>query len=202
MDFIDADEAMKMLGCDVDALNSYISNGTLRAQEDAQGNVSIAKDDVVNLMDGSSVLDSDDGTIVLAGDSEELQIDLDDIDDDAMTVVHTNDDNSSLGDTGSITFDDDDLEVADLDVESDGNGSSELSFDDADVTQDLSFTDDDISFTDDIEVTDDIEATEGSGESYVTEEYAEADPQADFAESIASSQSSSPKRPLPTRASC
>ena len=92
MDRISADEAMQMLGCDVDTINTYIGNGTLRAEEDADGSVFISREDVVNLMDGSSQLDlleSDDGTIILAGDSDELQIDLNDIDDDAMTVVNS-----------------------------------------------------------------------------------------------------------------
>ena len=73
--------------------------------------------------------DSDDGTIILSGDSEELSIDLGEVvDDSAQTMIQPLDADG----TESITFGDD-LEVVSFD---DGN-TEELSFEDTDATANL-----------------------------------------------------------------
>lgn len=127
---LNANQAKQMLGCDDATLNNYINNGTIRAQR-VDGQVMLNEDDVVNLANAGAS-DSDDGTIILSGDSEELSIDLGEVvDDSAATMIQP----LESGDTESITFGDD-LEVVSFD---DGN-TEELTFDDTGATADLSFT--------------------------------------------------------------
>ena len=132
MDLIDANEAKALLGCDDATLQNYVNNGTVRAQR-VDGKLMIVREDVENLGSASGS-DSDDGTIILSGDSEDLSIDLGEvIDDNAATMVQSRDDLNDSQD--SITFGDE-LEV----VNFDDGGTEELNFDDSEATASLSFT--------------------------------------------------------------
>jgi hypothetical protein len=128
-DMIDAKEAKAILGCDDAALNGHINGGAIRAQR-VGGKLMLNKDDVMKLKD-------DDGTIVLTGDSDELNIDLGKVVDDASeTIVQPRKDHSGSA-TESITFGDE-LEVVSFD---DGN-TKDLNFEKTKATnQGLSFTD-------------------------------------------------------------
>ena len=128
-DMIDAKEAKSLLGCDDAALNGHINGGAIRAQR-VGGKLMLNKDDVNKLKD-------DDGTIVLTGDSDELNIDLGKVVDDASeTIVHPRKDHSGSA-TESITFGDE-LEVVSFD---DGN-TKDLNFEKTKATNSgLSFTD-------------------------------------------------------------
>ena len=128
-DMIDAKEAKSLLGCDDAALNGHINGGAIRAQR-VGGKLMLNKDDVNKLKD-------DDGTIVLTGDSDELNIDLGKVVDDASeTIVQPRRDASGSA-TESITFGDE-LEVVSFD---DGN-TKDLNFEKTKATNSgLSFTD-------------------------------------------------------------
>ena len=128
-DMIDAKEAKSLLGCDDAALNGHINGGAIRAQR-VGGKLMLNKDDVMKLKD-------DDGTIVLTGDSDELNIDLGKVVDDASeTIVQPRRDASGSA-TESITFGDE-LEVVSFD---DGN-TKDLNFEKTKATNSgLSFTD-------------------------------------------------------------
>jgi hypothetical protein len=128
-DMIDAKEAKNLLGCDDAALNGHINGGAIRAQR-VGGKLMLNKDDVMKLKD-------DDGTIVLTGDSDELNIDLGKVVDDASeTIVQPRRDASGSA-TESITFGDE-LEVVSFD---DGN-TKDLNHDKTKATSSgLSFTD-------------------------------------------------------------
>ena len=128
-DMIDAKEAKSLLGCDDAALNAHINGGAIRAQR-VGGKLMLNKDDVMKLKD-------DDGTIVLTGDSDELNIDLGKVVDDASeTIVQPRKDHSGSA-TESITFGDE-LEVVSFD---DGN-TKDLNFEKTKATSSgLSFTD-------------------------------------------------------------
>ncbi len=135
-DLMDANEAKAILGCDDAMLNDYVNSGQLRAQS-VDGQLKVNADDVQALVSG---LESDDGTIILSGDSEDLSIDLDDVggsgelfDDTAATMMGDDD--------AGITFSESDsLEVVSFE---DGN-TQELSFDDVNdesaPTEGLTFT--------------------------------------------------------------
>jgi hypothetical protein len=132
-DMIDAKEAKQILGCDDDALNGHINGGAVRAQR-IGGKLMVNKEDVQKIS-----AEMDDGTIVLTGDSDNLQIDLGKvIEDSGDTVVQTNSGGAKRSAaTESITFGEE-LEVINFD---DNKGTSELSFDDSKRTMDLNFTD-------------------------------------------------------------
>lgn len=130
-DMIDAKEAKSLLGCDDATLNGHINGGAIRAQR-VSGKLMLNKDDVMKMRD-------DDGTIVLTGDSDELNIDLGKVVDDASeTIIQPRKDASGSA-TESITFGDE-LEVVSFD---DGN-TKDLNFDKKEKSKTgsgLSFTD-------------------------------------------------------------
>jgi hypothetical protein len=130
-DMIDAKEAKSLLGCDEATLNGHINGGAIRAQR-VGGKLMLNKDDVMKMKD-------DDGTIVLTGDSDELNIDLGKVVDDASeTIIQPRKDASGSA-TESITFGDE-LEVVSFD---DGN-TKDLNFDKKEKSKTgsgLSFTD-------------------------------------------------------------
>ncbi len=128
-DMIDAKEAKNLLGCDDATLNGHINGGSIRAQR-VGGKLMLNKDDVMKMKD-------DDGTIVLTGDSDELNIDLGKVVDDASeTIIQPRKDSSGSA-TESITFGDE-LEVVSFD---DGN-TKDLNFEKTKATNaGLSFTD-------------------------------------------------------------
>lgn len=129
-DMIDAKEAKLVLGCDDDALNSHINGGAIRAQR-IGGKLMVNKEDVNKVS-----AEQDDGTIVLTGDSDNLQIDLGKVvDETSETIMHGSSNNRSA--TDSITFGDE-LEVINFE---DNKGTQEVSFDDSKRTMDLNFTD-------------------------------------------------------------
>ena len=130
-DMIDAKEAKSLLGCDDATLNGHINGGSIRAQR-VSGKLMLNKDDVLKMKD-------DDGTIVLTGDSDELNIDLGKVVDDASeTIIQPRKDTSGSA-TESITFGDE-LEVVSFD---DGN-TKDLNFNKNEKSKTgsgLSFTD-------------------------------------------------------------
>jgi hypothetical protein len=129
-DMIDAKEAKQILGCDDDGLNNHINGGAVRAQR-IGGKLMVNKEDVLKV-----AAEQDDGTIVLTGDSDNLQIDLGKVvDDTSETLIQINPNRN--GPTDSITFGDE-LEVINFE---DNKGTSELAFDDSKKTMDLNFTD-------------------------------------------------------------
>ena len=96
-EMIDTAKAKDILGCDDATLNGYINNGSIRAQR-KDGKQMVMAEDVEKLA-------RDDGTIVITGDSADLQIDLGKVADDAQKKKEG---------TQSITFGDD-LEVVSFD---------------------------------------------------------------------------------------
>lgn len=129
-DMIDAKEAKQILGCDDDSLNNHINGGAVRAQR-IGGKLMVNKEDVLKV-----AAEQDDGTIVLTGDSDNLQIDLGKVvDDTSETLIQANPNRN--GPTDSITFGDE-LEVINFE---DNKATSELAFDDSKKTMDLNFTD-------------------------------------------------------------
>jgi uncharacterized protein YaaQ len=130
-DMIDAKEAKALLGCDDATLNGHINGGAIRAQRVA-GKLMLNHDDVMK------VKGDDDGTIVLTGDSDELNIDLGKVVDDASETIIQPRRDASASATESITFGDD-LEVVSFD---DGN-TKDMNFDKKKATSSggLSFTD-------------------------------------------------------------
>lgn len=130
-DMIDAKEAKSLLGCDDATLNGHINGGSIRAQR-VGGKLMLNKEDVLKMKD-------DDGTIVLTGDSDELNIDLGKVVDDASeTIIQPRKDTSGSA-TESITFGDE-LEVVSFD---DGN-TKDLNFNKNEKSKTgsgLSFTD-------------------------------------------------------------
>lgn len=129
-DMIDAKEAKQVLGCDDDALNGHINGGAIRAQR-IGGKLMVNKEDVNKV-----AAEQDDGTIVLTGDSDNLQIDLGKVVDDTSDTI-INDRSNSRSATDSITFGDE-LEVINFE---DNKGTQEVVFDDSKRTMDLNFTD-------------------------------------------------------------
>jgi hypothetical protein len=129
-DMIDAKEAKSLLNCDDAALNGHINGGAIRAQR-VSGKLMLNKEDVLKLKN------DEEGTIVLTGDSDELNIDLGKVVDDASeTIIQPRKDASGSA-TESITFGDE-LEVVSFD---DGN-TKDLNFEKTKATNaGLSFTD-------------------------------------------------------------
>lgn len=137
-ELIDANTAKQMLGCDDATLSNYINNGTVRAQR-VNGVLMLNQADVSNLAKGGKQSDSDDGTIILSGDSEEMSIDLGEvIDDSAVTMVQPQVQSASAANppTESITFGED-LEVPTIEADK----SEQVSFDETGATANLNFTD-------------------------------------------------------------
>ncbi|MDA3963088.1 MAG: hypothetical protein PF961_20065 [Planctomycetota bacterium] len=170
-DLIDANEAKSLLGCDDATLQNFINNGTVRAQR-VDGQLMLMREDVVNLGSTSPTSDSDEGTIILSGDSEDLSIDLGEVvDDSAMTVVQHSDSQAD-GMTESITFDDE-LEVVNFD---DGQ-TEELSFDDTAATQPdaLSFTDSNTAVNTDVDETVIATGTSTATNDFQTVDYGDDD---------------------------
>ncbi len=130
-DMIDAKDAKQLLGCDDEALNNHINGGTVRATR-VGGKLMVNKEDVQRL-----VAEGDDGTIVLTGDSDNLQIDLGKVVDETSETIIQDQRTASRGATDSITFGDE-LEVINFE---DSKGTQELAFDDSKKTMDLNFTD-------------------------------------------------------------
>ena len=133
-DMIDAKEAKQILGCDDDTLNGHINGGAIRAQR-IGGKLMVNKEDVQKVS-----AEQDDGTIVLTGDSDNLQIDLGKvIDDTSETMIQNNPGGAKRSAaTDSITFGEE-LEVINFD--DNNKGTAELAFDDSKRTMDLNFTD-------------------------------------------------------------
>lgn len=130
-DMIDAKEAKQVLGCDDDALNAHINGGAIRAQR-IGGKLMVNKEDVQKV-----AAEQDDGTIVLTGDSDNLQIDLGKVVDDTSETMIQDSGRKQSGATDSITFGDE-LEVINFD---ENKGTQEVAFDDSKKTMDLNFTD-------------------------------------------------------------
>ena len=132
-DMIDAKDAKQILGCDDDALNNHINGGAIRAQRTG-GKLMVNKEDVLKV-----AAEQDDGTIVLTGDSDNLQIDLGKvIDETSETIIQENPSSKrSTNPTDSITFGDE-LEVINFE---ENKGTQGLEFDDSKQTMDLTFTD-------------------------------------------------------------
>ena len=126
-DMISASEAKNILGCDDATLNNHINNGSIRAQR-VDGQMQVNHEDVLRLSTGSE--SDDDGTLILASESDDFSIDLGEVvDDSAATMVHGHSDDAQ------ITFNDSDgLEMPDLDAEATQDMGT------TDATADLSFT--------------------------------------------------------------
>ena len=127
-DMISASEAKNILGCDDATLNNHINNGSIRAQR-VDGQMQVNREDVLRLSTGSE--SDDDGTLILASESDDFSIDLGEVvDDSAATMVH-----GGGSDDAQITFNDSDgLEMPDLDAEATQDMGT------TDATADLSFT--------------------------------------------------------------
>lgn len=127
-DMISAGDAKNILGCDDATLNNHINNGSIRAQR-VDGQLQVNHEDVLRLSTGSE--SDDDGTLILASESDDFSIDLGEvIDDSAATMVH-----GAASDDAQITFNDNDgLEMPDLD----GEATQDMGTTGA--TSDLSFT--------------------------------------------------------------
>lgn len=130
-DMIDAKDAKQLLGCDDEALTNHINGGAIRATR-VGGKLMVNKEDVQRL-----VAEGDDGTIVLTGDSDNLQIDLGKVIDETSETIIQDSRTASRGATDSITFGDE-LEVINFE---DNKGTQDLAFDDSKRTMDLNFTD-------------------------------------------------------------
>jgi hypothetical protein len=129
-DMIDAKEAKAILNCDDATLENHINGGQIRAQR-VGGKLMLNKDDVQKVV-------GDDGTIVLTGDSDNLQIDLGKVVDDTSETVIQGGAGKAKTPAGkeSITFGEE-LEV----VNFDDKGTQDLGVDDTKKTSDLNFTD-------------------------------------------------------------
>lgn len=138
---IDASEAKRLLGCDDDALNGHINSGAIRAQRQG-GKLMFDREDVERLASGGLVLDDgegdDDGTIVLTGESDNLQIDLGKVDETADTLMQSAPAAPVKASTQTLSFGNE-LEV--VSVEEGQNTAEEPVFDDSRQTMELAFTD-------------------------------------------------------------
>jgi hypothetical protein len=134
---IDAKEAKKVLGCDDDTLNNHINSGAIRAQR-VGGKLMLNQEDVQKLATGTGQLSDDDGTIVLTGESDNLQIDLGKvIEDTAETVIQPDAGKPAKTGTQTLSFSDE-LEVVNVD---ENKNTQDLAFDDSKQTMNLNFTD-------------------------------------------------------------
>ena len=110
---IEAKDAKAILGCDDETLNSHINKGEIRAQRSG-GKLMLNAEDVQKLATATDA-DDDDGTIVLTGESDNLQIDLGSvIDDTASTFVAEKPKAATATRSDSLTFGDE-LEVISFD---------------------------------------------------------------------------------------
>ncbi len=109
-DMIESKEAKQILECDEATLIAHINKGTIRAQR-VGGKLLLNQDDVEKLRK------EDDGTIVLTGDSDNLQIDLGKVVDDTSETISQPAAGQAAGRKSgedSITFGDE-LEVVNFD---------------------------------------------------------------------------------------
>lgn len=107
MGMIEAKQAKDILGCDDATLQQHINSGGIRAQRQG-GKLLVEEEDVQRLANR----EDEEGTIVLTGESDNLQIDLGKVvDDSSETIVQPK--ASPAKDSQQITFGDD-LEVVSL----------------------------------------------------------------------------------------
>jgi hypothetical protein len=107
MGMIDAKQAKDILGYDDATLQQHINSGGIRAQRQG-GKLLVEEEDVLRLANR----EDEDGTIVLTGESDNLQIDLGKVvDDSSETIVQAT--SSQAKDSQQITFGED-LEVVSL----------------------------------------------------------------------------------------
>ena len=130
MGMIEAKQAKDILGCDDATLQQHINSGGIRAQRQG-GKLLVEEEDVQRLANR----EDEEGTIVLTGESDNLQIDLGKVvDDSSETIVQPK--ASPAKDSQQITFGDD-LEVVSLE----DSKSSDLGTKPTTAAQGLSFTD-------------------------------------------------------------
>lgn len=139
---IDASEAKRLLGCDDDALNGHINSGAIRAQRKG-GKLMFLREDVDKLAAGGLVLndDEEDGTIVLTGESDNLQIDLGKVDETSDTLLQSEPVAAAgpvKASTQTLSFGNE-LEVVSVDDQP--NTGESADFDDSKQTMELAFTD-------------------------------------------------------------
>lgn len=130
MGMIEAKQAKDILGCDDATLQQHINNGGIRAQRQG-GKLLVEGEDVQRL----AKREDEEGTIVLTGESDNLQIDLGKVvDDSAETIVQAK--ANPAKDSQQITFGDD-LEVVSLE----DSRTADLGTKPTTAAQGLSFTD-------------------------------------------------------------
>lgn len=130
MGMIDAKQAKEILGCDDATLQSHINSGALRTQKQG-GKLMVDADDVAKL----SKKEDEEGTIVLTGESDNLQIDLGKVvDESSETIVQPKAQGNK--DSQQITFGEE-LEVVSLE----DSKTQELDQTRPTTAQGLSFTD-------------------------------------------------------------
>lgn len=130
MGMIDAKQAKDILGCDDATLQQHINSGGIRAQRQG-GKLLVEEEDVQRLANR----EDEEGTIVLTGESDNLQIDLGKVvDDSSETIVQAK--ASPAKDSQQITFGDD-LEVVSLE----DSKTADLGTKPTTAAQGLSFTD-------------------------------------------------------------
>jgi hypothetical protein len=133
MGMIDAKQAKEILGCDDATLQNHVNNGAVKAQRQG-GKLLVDEDDIKRL----ASREDEENTIVLTGESDNLQIDLGKVvDDSSETIVQSGGKTPKPGgkDTQQITFSDD-LEVVSLDDAKDQAQTKATT-----AAQGLSFTD-------------------------------------------------------------
>lgn len=130
MGMIDAKMAKDVLGCDDATLQQHINSGAVKAQRQG-GKLLVDQDDIQRLANR----EDEEGTIVLTGESDNLQIDLGKVvDDSSETIVQAK--ASPAKDSQQITFGEE-LEVVSLE----DSKTSELAQTKPTTAQGLSFTD-------------------------------------------------------------
>jgi hypothetical protein len=130
MGMIDAKQARDILGCDDATLQQHVNSGAVKAQRQG-GKLLIDEDDVQRL----ASREDEEGTIVLTGESDNLQIDLGKVvDDSSETLVQSR--NSPAKESQQITFGED-LEVVSLEDNKGDLGSTKPTT----ASKGLSFTD-------------------------------------------------------------
>lgn len=108
MGMIDAKQAKDILGCDDATLQQHVNSGAVKAQRQG-GKLLVDEDDVQRL----AKKEDEEGTIVLTGESDNLQIDLGKVvDDSSETIVQAKATNGAK-DSQAITFGEE-LEVVSL----------------------------------------------------------------------------------------
>ncbi|MHC5066973.1 MAG: hypothetical protein ACYTF0_00140 [Planctomycetota bacterium] len=157
-DLISYDDAKNMLGCDDATLQNHINSGTIRSQR-VDGELMLVSEDVEAQGGGLGFgSESEDGTIILSGDSEDLTIDLGDVVDD--------DDGHLAGAPGAGT------EVLDFgdELDFDGGNTEQLDFDTQGADETLFGETGDTSFGTDAEETIVAAAGDDIGETGVYDE--------------------------------